>query len=320
MLCGVGLMEVSSPLTIAIYALASPVSTHGGQVRSKRGVPDCCLSRVLLAVVPLVRCCVFSMPHATEGRYSQTKTGDSSSRTRKHFQRRWSPRLLSVYLSRSIRARLLAPAPTLPVCRSPHLLSPCSLSALSSSSRPVSHEHKSITRITNNSHRRPHLDSAQRQLVSLQSLLEHSRYGLRRAAAATLLPCCSASMAHEPRQRRPLPPRVSQDVVPEPEPAYVRPDADSTSDNECEATELRSVTPGQSARRRSRVLSPPASSKVHWYSNSVLSRYWRHHVNITVPHDDCRDHLGKASVLCLCKLRMIHRCLPTDTVFFSPDH
>jgi len=262
------------------------------------------------------------MPHATEGRYSQTKTGDSSSRTRKHFQHPSSPRLLSIYLSRNIRARLLVPAPTLPVCRSPHLLSPSSLSALSSSSRPVSHEHKSITGITNNSHRRPHLCSAQRQLASLQSLLEHFRYGLRRAAAAAaaLLPYCSASMADEPRQRRPLPPRVSQDVVPEPEPAHVRPDADSASDNEREATELRSVTPGQSARRRSRVLSPPASSKVHWYNNSVLSKYWRHHVNITVPHDDCRDHLGKASVLCLCKLRMILQCFPANTVFFSPDH
>jgi hypothetical protein len=48
----------------------------------------------------------------------------------------------------------------------------------------------------------------------------------------------------EPRQRRPLPSRVSQDVVPEPEAAYFSrtPDADSASDNEREATELRSVT------------------------------------------------------------------------------
>ena len=102
-----------------------------------------------------------------------------------------------------------------------------------------------------------------------------------------------------PRQRqgRPLPRRTSQDVVPEPEPAHLG-DADSASDNEREATELRSVTPA--GRRRSRVLSPPASSKLHWYNNSVLSKFWRHHVNITVPHDDCRDHLGKASVSVLC--------------------
>lgn len=103
-----------------------------------------------------------------------------------------------------------------------------------------------------------------------------------------------ADAVDEPRQRRPLPPRVSQDVVPEPEAAYFSrtPDADSASDNEREATELRSVTPG--ARRRSRVLSPPAGSKLHRYD--PLSKFWRHHVNITVPHDDCRDHLGKADV------------------------
>ena len=110
-----------------------------------------------------------------------------------------------------------------------------------------------------------------------------------------------ADAVDEPRQRRPLPPRVSQDAVPEPEAAYFSrtPDADSASDNEREATELRNVTPGQSARRRSRVLSPSISSKLHWYD--PFSKYWRHNVNITVPHDDCRDHLGKASVLlCAC--------------------
>ena len=125
--------------------------------------------------------------------------------------------------------------------------------------------------------------------MSLQSLLGGFRHDLRRAPARSIeLLCYSASMAEEPRQRRPLPWRASQDVVSEPEPVHIRPDADSASDDEREATELRSVTSG---RRRSRVLSTPASSKLRW---------WRHHVNITVPHDDCRDHLGKASVLRWC--------------------
>ena len=233
------------------------------------------------------------MPHATGGRHSQPNPGDSS-RTRKTFSASCeSPPPVDLIISQHPRS-LTGTRPLCPSRRSPHLLSPCSLSALSSSSRPVSHEHKSITGITNNRHRRPHLYSAQRQFVSLQSLLHYFRYGLRRAAAA-LLSCCSASMADEPRQRRSLPHRTSQDVVPEPEPAHVRPDADAdtASDNECEATELRTVTPGQSARRRSRVLSPPFSSKAHWYD--PVSKYWRHNVNITVPHDDCRDHLGKAS-------------------------
>jgi hypothetical protein len=119
-------------------------------------------------------------------------------------------------------------------------------------------------------------------------------------------------MADEPRQRRAIPRRASQDVVSEPEPAHTRdfggPDADSASDIEREATELRSVTPA--GRRRSRVLSPPASSELHWYN--PLSKYWRHNVNITVPHDDCRDHLGKASVhRCACAwLRVIPIVLP----------
>jgi hypothetical protein len=107
-------------------------------------------------------------------------------------------------------------------------------------------------------------------------------------------------MAEEPIHRRHLPRRSSQDVVqvPEPEPAHTRAlDADYASEDEREATELRSVTPGQqSARRRSRVLSPTARSKLYWYD--PVSKYWRHHINITVPHDDCRDHLGKANALC----------------------
>jgi hypothetical protein len=136
--------------------------------------------------------------------------------------------------------------------------------------------------------------------LSLQNLLGAlRRYGLiRRALCAARFPRRYASMAEEPRQRRPLSRHGSQDVLPEPEPAHTRqPDEESASDNEREATELRSITPGQhSARRRSRVLSPPASSKLHWYD--PVSKYWRHHINITVPHDDCRDHLGKARTLC----------------------
>lgn len=60
LLCGVGLMDVSSPLTIAINALASPFSTHGRQVRSLAGrsvsVPESRLLRF-----PLVFC--FSQWH-----------------------------------------------------------------------------------------------------------------------------------------------------------------------------------------------------------------------------------------------------------------
>jgi hypothetical protein len=109
-------------------------------------------------------------------------------------------------------------------------------------------------------------------------------------------------MAGEPRHRHPLPRPISQHLVPEPQPAHTRrSDADTESDNEREATELRSVPSfQQSGRQNSRILSsPPAiSTNSHWYNLNPARRFWRHCVRITVPHDDCRDHLGKASVLC----------------------
>lgn len=95
-------------------------------------------------------------------------------------------------------------------------------------------------------------------------------------------------MAEEARQRR-----RSNGVVPEPEPAHTRrSDAESDSDNDREATELQDVTSPPEQRRLSRILSPPARPQSHWYDGG--RKFWRHNVRITVPHDDCRDHLGKA--------------------------
>lgn len=95
-------------------------------------------------------------------------------------------------------------------------------------------------------------------------------------------------MAEEARQRR-----KSNGVVPEPEPAHTRrSDAESDSDNDREATELQDVTSPPEQRRLPRILSPPARPESHWYDGG--RKFWRHNVRITVPHDDCRDHLGKA--------------------------
>ncbi|KAK4499689.1 hypothetical protein PRZ48_010207 [Zasmidium cellare] len=71
--------------------------------------------------------------------------------------------------------------------------------------------------------------------------------------------------------------------IPEPEPAYLR---DTDSDDEREATELRSVA---SRQRVSRVLSFELPQE-HWYD--PVRKFWRHHVRISVPHVDCRDHLA----------------------------
>lgn len=64
--------------------------------------------------------------------------------------------------------------------------------------------------------------------------------------------------------------------------------APSSDDDDREATELRPVTHG--APRLSRILSPGTPAQ-HWYD--PVKRYWRHEIRISVPHVDCRDHLGE---------------------------
>jgi len=64
---------------------------------------------------------------------------------------------------------------------------------------------------------------------------------------------------------------------------------DTVSGDEPEATELRDVTAAAQGRRASRILSPQQHDP-HWYD--PVKKFWRHHVRISVPHDDCRDHLG----------------------------
>lgn len=78
---------------------------------------------------------------------------------------------------------------------------------------------------------------------------------------------------------------VRKGQIPEPEPAHLRDDTDS--DDEREATELRTVV---QRPRLSRVLSAGLAPQ-HWYD--PVWKFWRHHVRISVPHVDCRDHLGE---------------------------
>ncbi|EGP87391.1 uncharacterized protein MYCGRDRAFT_93582 [Zymoseptoria tritici IPO323] len=67
--------------------------------------------------------------------------------------------------------------------------------------------------------------------------------------------------------------------IPEPEPAHLH--SGDSSDDEREATELRDVW-RPAVRRNVR----PA----HWYDG--LQRWWKRNVYLSVPHVDCRDHLG----------------------------
>lgn len=83
--------------------------------------------------------------------------------------------------------------------------------------------------------------------------------------------------------------RDSQDAILEPEPALVRrhSQAPTESDDELEATELRDV-PNRPVSRVITKERPP----LHWYD--PIRKTWRHNIRISVPHVDCRDHLGKA--------------------------
>lgn len=81
-------------------------------------------------------------------------------------------------------------------------------------------------------------------------------------------------------------------TVHEPEPAHID-EARHQSDDELEATELRPVVRCDKPRL-SRVITP-GQPMVHWYD--PFKRFWRHEIRVSVPHDDCRDHLGESASL-----------------------
>ena len=57
-----------------------------------------------------------------------------------------------------------------------------------------------------------------------------------------------------------------------------------STDSDREATELRPMA--------THVYSPDSPPR-HWHD--FLRRFWRHQVRVTVPHVDCRDHLGEGT-------------------------
>ena len=85
------------------------------------------------------------------------------------------------------------------------------------------------------------------------------------------------------------------DVIQQPEPAHVH-EEQYHSDSDLEATELRPVTPVEHDLKRPPRLSrliTPEKPLVRWYD--PIKRFWRHQIRISVPHVDCRDHLGKST-------------------------
>ena len=89
---------------------------------------------------------------------------------------------------------------------------------------------------------------------------------------------------------------ASGDVIQRPEPVHTPDQYDTETDSELEATELRHMSQEiERLPRLSHVLSP-GQPMVHWYD--PVKKFWRHQIRISVPHDDCRDHLGESKIPC----------------------
>jgi hypothetical protein len=87
---------------------------------------------------------------------------------------------------------------------------------------------------------------------------------------------------------------ASRDVIQRPEPVHGIEQYETDSDNELEATELRHLSQEvERLPRLSHVISP-GKPMVYWYD--PIKKFWRHEVRISVPHDDCRDHLGESNI------------------------
>ena len=114
--------------------------------------------------------------------------------------------------------------------------------------------------------------------------------------SATLFPSpCDTAIKVMSEVLRTLPDRRSSqpsgDRVTEPEPAHLRDDGDTVQtvpDDEREAIDLQ--TPADRKQRRVSWVLSPERQRQHWYN--PVRKLWRHNIRMSVPHVDCRDHLG----------------------------
>lgn len=92
----------------------------------------------------------------------------------------------------------------------------------------------------------------------------------------------------------------SEDVIDVPEPAHSLERHPTESDDELEATELRQLgaEPERPARPTLSHVISPGKPMIHWWD--PVKKFWRHQVRITVPHVDCRDHLGECMINAAC--------------------
>ncbi|KAI6857008.1 hypothetical protein KC338_g8237 [Hortaea werneckii] len=84
--------------------------------------------------------------------------------------------------------------------------------------------------------------------------------------------------------------RAAEPITEPPEAVHPRPnDVENESDNEREATELQNIA-GQHAPRRMTTATTPPGRPQQWHAG--LKKLWGHHIRLSVPHADCRDHLA----------------------------
>ncbi|KAI7256904.1 hypothetical protein KC343_g4846 [Hortaea werneckii] len=81
--------------------------------------------------------------------------------------------------------------------------------------------------------------------------------------------------------------RPAEPILEPPEAVHSRPtNTEEESDNEREATELHTIAEQRPARHVTRTPGRPQQ----WLAD--IKRLWRHHIRLSVPHADCRDHLA----------------------------
>lgn len=87
--------------------------------------------------------------------------------------------------------------------------------------------------------------------------------------------------------------RTAEPITEPPEAVHPRPnEAENESDNEREATELQNIAEQHPPRHVTTTTTTTTPGRPQqWYAG--VKNLWRHHIRLSVPHADCRDHLGR---------------------------
>ncbi|KAI7355820.1 hypothetical protein KC354_g10663 [Hortaea werneckii] len=86
--------------------------------------------------------------------------------------------------------------------------------------------------------------------------------------------------------------RTAEPMTEPPEAAHPRPNqVENESHNEREATELQNIAEQHAPRHVTTTTTTTTPGRPQqWYAG--VKNLWRHHIRLSVPHADCRDHLA----------------------------